>query len=98
MPAVGPVRGFLFAVGQLLQMPRDTRYQMSVLIRLGIPIIVALGIISYFFWNYLMVIPFFAPLADRVILVALAISAYAILHREHHRYQAVLDYLARYPQ
>lgn len=92
MPVVGPVSTFFSALSQIVQMPRDPRYQMSVLAKLGIPVIVAIAVVSYLFWNYMLAIPILAAMIERIILIILAIAGYFILHRELERYRAVISY------
>jgi hypothetical protein len=41
-------------------------------------------------------IPILTPLAERVVLIALAVILYKILSREAARYRQVLDYLTSY--
>jgi hypothetical protein len=91
-----PVEGFLTAVSQLLAMPRDRRYVMSVVCRLGVPGI-GIGLVcNFLFWNYLFAIPLIAPLSERLIVAGLAMGWYAILVRELGRYRAVLSYIEQF--
>ncbi|MCZ2340692.1 MAG: hypothetical protein LC104_02715 [Bacteroidales bacterium] len=80
----------------MFQMYFDHRYRLSRLCQLGIPIVVLLGIMNYFLFNWFFAIPLLGLICERVGLVILTVSAYKILARETIRYATVLQYLSRY--
>jgi hypothetical protein len=94
--AAKPIRGFWNAVQQLLDMPRDKRYQMSGWTRLGVPVLIAAIVLNFFFWNYLLAIPLLATVLERVLLALFSIAVYLMLSKELERYRKVLDYISTY--
>lgn len=74
----------------------DHRYRLSRLCQLGVPIVVLLGVMNYFLFNWFFAIPLLGLIFERVGLVILTVAAYKILSREATRYAAVLQYLTRY--
>ncbi len=88
-----------FAVWRELQlifrMYFDPRYRLSRACQLLAPALLILMVLNYLtfsFWN----VPVLAPVFERLILVGLAVALYKVLAREAARYDAVLQYLARY--
>jgi hypothetical protein len=81
----------------IFQMYFDPRYRVSRLAQLAVPAVFALIAVNYAFFNYLMIsIPVLTPIAERLVLIFLAVALYKILSREAARYNEVLLYLARY--
>ena len=94
--SAAPARNVFTALGQLVRMYSDARYRVSPLGRIGPVVAVAVLVLNYVFWNYLMPIPFVATIGERLLLAGLAIGLYLILTRELDRYRKVLEYLAKY--
>jgi hypothetical protein len=96
MATATPTRNVFSAIGHLTRMYSDPRYRVSPLGRIGPVVVIASLVLNYVFWNYLMPIPFVAPIGERLLLAGLAIGLYLILTRELNRYRKVLEYLAKY--
>ena len=71
----------------------DPRYRLSRVAQFGVPIVLALMVLNYFFLGGIPVVGF---VIERLVLVVLAVVLYRILAREVVRYRQVLDYLAQY--
>jgi hypothetical protein len=94
--ASGPVRGIVEAAGLLLAMPRDPHYRMSLACRAGVPLLTIAAVVNFVLWNFVLAIPFVAAVAERLILILLAMAAAAILAHELPRYRAVREYVNAY--
>ena len=80
----------------IVRMYLDPRYRLSRLTQLGVPVLVALAVLNYTVFTFILpVIPFLSPIAERLILLIVGAAFAVVLSREALRYQAVLDYLAR---
>jgi hypothetical protein len=77
----------------IFRMYFDPRYRLSRVAQFGVPIVLALMVLNYFFVASLPVVGF---LFERLLLIVLAVVLYRILAREVVRYRAVLDFLARF--
>lgn len=88
--------GVVTAVSLLAAMPRDRRYRISGWCRLGLPALIAAVVLNYLIWNYLLIIPIFATIMERVLLMGIGIGGYVLLKHELDRYRNVLDYIAVY--
>ncbi len=86
----------LAGIRQVGQMYFDPRYRMSRFAYFGVPAVLTALVLNYLFFTWVFTLPFFAPVAERLIIIALAIVLYHILSRELSRYKDVLDYLMRY--
>lgn len=71
----------------------DARYRLSRMAQFGVPIVIALMVLNYFFIGFAPLIGF---IVERIILVMLAVVLYKILAREAVRYAAVLRYVQKY--
>ncbi|MFO0852623.1 MAG: hypothetical protein U0871_29285 [Gemmataceae bacterium] len=83
----------------MARMYLDPRYRLSRTGQFGVPIVVGLMFLNYLTFNWVIAIPllpFVGTLAERTVLVVLAVVLYKVLAREAARYEAVLNYLARY--
>lgn len=77
----------------------DPRYRLSRVGQFGVPLVLGLMFFNYLTFNWIIAIPllpFVGTLAERVVLVVLAVVLYKLLAREAARYEAVLNYLTRY--
>ena len=74
----------------------DPRYRVSRTAQLAFPLFAVLLVFNYFFFSVWFSITVVSPVAERLLDVVLACSAYRVLVRELDRYRAVLDYLAKY--
>jgi hypothetical protein len=72
----------------------DARYRLSRVAQFGIPAVLALMVLNYFFFAGLP-IPYLG-LFERAVLLVLAVVLYKLLAREALRYKQVLDYLAEF--
>lgn len=102
-PAEPPRRAWFF--GQLwaefklaLRMYLDPRYRVSRTAQLTFPAVAVLLVLNYFVFSLWVAIPFFSPIAERLLVVVLVLLAYRVLTRELDRYRTVLEYLAQYGQ
>jgi hypothetical protein len=84
---------FVQEVRLMGRMYLDARYRLSRLAQFGVPAIIALMVLNFFFLGS---VPYVGFLFERVALIVLAIALYKILSREAARYAAVLAYLTRY--
>lgn len=78
----------------MVMMYFDPRYRLSRVGQFGVPIVLGLMVLNYFFFAGLPL-----PLTgifERLLLLVLAVVLYKILAREAVRYKQVLDYLAQY--
>lgn len=71
----------------------DARYRTSRVAQIGVPVVVGLIVLNYFFVGGIPIVGF---LLERLILIVLAVALYKLLSREAIRYGEVLAYLARY--
>jgi hypothetical protein len=71
----------------------DPRYRLSRVAQFGVPLILVLMVMNYFFISGM---PFIGFLVERVVLAVLAVMLYKVLAKEAARYKQVLDYLAQY--
>ena len=74
--AVEPTRGFLSALGLLARMYTDPRYRVSPLGRVGPVVGIAIAVVNYLFWNNVLTLPLIAPVAERALLIGLAIGIF----------------------
>jgi hypothetical protein len=88
--------GVVSAISLLAAMPRDPRYRISGWCRLGVPALLAAAVLNFLIWNYLLIIPVFATIMERVLLVGIGMGGYVLLKHELDRYRNVLDYIAVY--
>jgi hypothetical protein len=77
----------------MARMYLDDRYRLSRVAQFGVPLVVALMVLNYFFTGSF---PYIGFLLERLVLIVLAVALYKVLSREVARYSAVLVYLARY--
>jgi hypothetical protein len=77
----------------MVKMYVDPRYRLSRFGQFGVPLVVALMVLNYFF---IAAMPFVGFLVERLVLIVLAVVLYKLLAREAVRYKAVLEYLAQY--
>ena len=94
--ATGGIWGRIAALNEfrlMVAMYFDPRYRLSRLAQFGVPMIVALVVLNFFFVGGMPMIGF---LIERLALVVLAVGLYKILSWEAARYDAVLKYLAAY--
>ncbi len=76
----------------------DPRYRVSRTAQLTFPAVAVLLVLNYFVFSLWVAIPFFSPIAERLLVVVLVLLAYRVLTRELDRYRTVLEYLAQYGQ
>ena len=77
----------------------DSRYRTSRMCQVGVPVVLGLMLLNYFFFNWFVAIPLLpiiGVILERIGLVVLSVVLYKFLSREAARYAAVLNYLARY--
>ena len=104
LPADDPAHGWgrlppLRELRLVLGMYFDPRYRLSRPGQLGIPAVLALMLLDYLFFNWVIAIPLLpivGVVCERVVLVGLAVVLYKLLGREAARYEAVLAYLTRH--
>jgi hypothetical protein len=83
----------------MLGMYFDPRYRLSRPGQLGIPAVLGLMLLNYFFFNAIIgfpLLPFVGGVFERLFLIVLAVVLYKLLSREAARYEAVLRYLSQY--
>lgn len=73
----------------------DPRYRLSRLCQFGMPAVLVLMVLNFFFLG---AIPYIGFLLERLALVVLAVALYKLLSWESARYAAVLRYLAQSDQ
>jgi len=86
----------LAGIRQVGQMYFDPRYRMSRIAYFGVPAVIIALVLNYLFFTWVFTLPFFAPVAERLIIIVLAIVLFHILSRKLSRYKDVLEYLMRY--
>src|SRR5687768_6723088 len=74
----------------------DSRYRVSRLFQLLVPVVLGLFALNYFFFSLWFSFPVVSPVLERIGCVVLGVLLYRLLVRELTRYREVLDYLARY--
>lgn len=72
----------------------DARYRLSRVAQFGVPAVLVLMVMNYFFFAGIPV-PFIG-IFERVVLIVFAVVLYRLLAREAVRYKQVLDYLSQY--
>jgi hypothetical protein len=77
----------------MLHMYFDPRYRLSRVCQFGMPAVLILMVLNFFFFG---AIPYIGFLLERLALVVLAVALYKLLSWEAARYAAVLRYLAQY--
>lgn len=77
----------------MVHMYFDPRYRLSRLCQFGVPVVVALIALNYFF---IAGIPIIGVVLEHLVLVVLSVVLYKLLSWEAARYAAVLRYLAQY--
>jgi hypothetical protein len=77
----------------MLHMYFDPRYRLSRVCQFGMPAVLVLMVLNFFFFG---AIPYIGFLLERLVLVVLAVALYKLLSWEAARYAAVLRYLAQY--
>jgi hypothetical protein len=77
----------------MVQMYFDPHYRLSRLSQFGVPALLALMVLNFFFLGAM---PYIGFLLERLALVVLAVALYKLLSWEAARYAAVLRYLAQY--
>jgi hypothetical protein len=77
----------------MVQMYFDPRYRLSRVCQFGMPALLVLMILNFFFLGAM---PYIGFLLERLALVVLAVALYKLLSWEAARYSAVLRYLAQY--
>jgi hypothetical protein len=77
----------------MVHMYFDPRYRLSRVCQFGMPAVLVLMVLNFFFLG---AIPYIGFLVERLALVALAVALYKLLSWEAARYAAVLRYLAQY--
>lgn len=90
--------GVLREVPLMFRMYFDSRYRISRIGQLGVPIVIGLMVMNYLlfaFWS-LPLISLAFPILERLGLIVLAVILYKLLSREAARYDDVLNYLSRY--
>ena len=90
--------GVLREVPLMFRMYFDSRYRISRISQLGVPIVIGLMVMNYLlfaFWS-LPLISLAFPILERLGLIVLAVILYKLLSREAARYDDVLNYLSRY--
>lgn len=83
----------------MARMYLDPRYRLSRVGQFGVPLVLGLMVFNYLFFNWIIAVPllpFVGTVMERLGLVVLAVVLYKLLSREAARYDAVLNYLARY--
>jgi hypothetical protein len=90
------VAGILGEIKIIARMYFDPRYRLSRVAQIGVPAILALYILNYFFFAYTCALPILPQLAERIMYIPLTLALYKVLVREVARYREVLAYLARY--
>ena len=90
------VAGVLGEIKVIARMYFDPRYRQSRVAQFGVPIILGLFVLNYFFWNYTCALPIVPQVAERLMYIPLSLALYKVLVREVGRYREVLAYLARY--
>ena len=74
----------------------DPRYRLSRVAQFGVPAILALFVLNYFFFAYTCALPVVPLIGERLVCVLMSLALYKVLVREVSRYRQVLEYLARY--
>jgi hypothetical protein len=75
----------------------DSRYRTSRLAQFAVPGLLCSMGLNYAFFSFLFIqIPILSPLAERVVLILLAVALYKVLSWEAARYKEVLNYLSRF--
>jgi hypothetical protein len=90
---------FLKELRLIVRMYLDPRYRLSRVGQFGVPLVVGLMLFNYLFFNWIIAVPllpFVGTVMERLGLIVLAVVLYKLLAREAARYEAVLNYLARY--
>jgi hypothetical protein len=77
----------------MIHMYFDPRYRLSRVCQFGMPAVLVLMVLNFFFLG---AIPYIGFLLERLALVVLAVALYKLLSWEAARYAAVLRYLAQY--
>ncbi|MGL6096782.1 MAG: hypothetical protein ACRC7O_13420 [Fimbriiglobus sp.] len=77
----------------MARMYLDPRYRLSRVAQFGVPVVIGLMVMNYFFIGFAPVVGF---LVERLFLIVLSVAMYKILAREAARYASVLEYLTRY--
>jgi hypothetical protein len=77
----------------MLHMYFDPRYRLSRVCQFGMPAVLMLMVLNFFFLG---AIPYIGFLLERLALIVLAVALYKLLSWEAARYAAVLRYLAQY--
>lgn len=90
------VVGILGEIKIIARMYFDPRYRLSRVAQFGVPIILSLFVLNYFFWNFTCALPIMPLIAERIMYIPLSLALYKVLVREVARYREVLAYLARY--
>jgi hypothetical protein len=80
-------------LGLMLHMYFDPRYRLSRVCQFGMPALLVLMVLNFFFLG---AIPYIGFLLERLALVVLAVALYKLLSWEAARYSAVLRYLTQY--
>ncbi len=79
----------------IMTMYLDSRYRVSRLTQIALPLIAILVVANYFLFSWVS-IPLVSLVLERLIVAILGVLTYKILTRETARYREVLEYLARY--
>lgn len=90
------VAGILGEVKTIARMYFDPRYRLSRVAQIGVPVLLALYVLNYFFFTYTCALPVLPMVAERLMYIPLTLALYKVLVREVARYREVLAYLARY--
>ncbi len=90
------VSGVVSEVTVIARMYFDPRYRLSRVAQFGVPAILGLFVLNYFFFNWTCALPVMREIGERMVCVILSLALYKVLVREVSRYRQVLEYLARY--
>lgn len=90
------VAGVFSEVRTIARMYFDPRYRLSRVGQFGVPAILALFVLNYFFFAYTCALPVLPVIGERLVCVALSLALYKVLVREVARYRQVLAYLAQW--
>lgn len=90
------VAGIFSEVKTIARMYFDPRYRVSRVGQFGVPAVLALFVLNYFFFAYTCALPVVPLIGERIVCVILSLALYKVLVREVARYRQVLAYLAQY--
>ncbi|QEL13366.1 hypothetical protein [Limnoglobus roseus] len=90
------VAGIVSEITIIARMYFDPRYRLSRVAQFGVPAILGLFVLNYFFFAYTCALPIVPLIGERLVCVILSLALYKVLVREVSRYRQVLEYLARF--